>query len=171
VLQRLLDGPPLPPELDAVHWLFHASGAPPPATEAALLERAARCQRIQVLRGPLPRPRMLALLAATHLALLPYCPEAYAERSSGVLWLYGAARGARGRPARVVGFPGSWLATEAPALGLRWHGLPREADAAATLAGISALLQAPAAGAALSAYGRQVLGGHWGAWLAAELTG
>jgi hypothetical protein len=101
--------------------------------------------------------------------LLPYCPLAYAERSSGVLWLYGAARRARRLPARVVGYGGGWLAAEVPVLGLHWQPLAPTADPAAALAGLGQALQAPTGPTQETPYGQQVLGQHWGNWLADRL--
>ncbi|MEB3276132.1 MAG: hypothetical protein VKM92_04105 [Cyanobacteriota bacterium] len=185
VLKQLLSGAPLPDVLARTHWCFHAaSRQPPPSAETELLQRARQHPRIRVLEGPLPRPAMLQELGHSRAVLLPYCPLAYAERSSGVLWLYGAARLARRLPARVVGHSGGWLAAEVPALGLHWQPLTPSAsaavaagpsaaasasDAAAASAALSALelaLQALPGPALVTPYGQQVLGQHWGDWLA-----
>lgn len=175
LLAALLDGVPLPPPLQSQRWLFHASGRePPPPAEVALLQRAAADPRIRLLEGTIPRPQMLAELAACELALLPYCPRAYAGRSSGVLWLYGAARLAREQPARVLGRSGGWLAAEAPALGLSWQSLPepllQPPDASALLAAMAATLHAPAPQPWITPYGREVLGGDWRTWLVERLN-
>lgn len=168
VLEALLSGAPLPESLAQTRWCFHAaSRQPPPGAECELLQRARQHPRIRVLEGPLPRPAMLQELASSCAVLLPYCPQAYAERSSGVLWLYGAARLARQLPARVVGYRGGWLAREAPALGLQWQELTPPATAATALSALGTALAVPAA--AVTAYGQQVLGQHWGTWLADQL--
>jgi hypothetical protein len=170
VLERLLRGAGLPPALEGVAWVFHAaSNQPPPAREAELLLRASRDSRIRVIEGAVPRVAMLQELAHSGLALLPYCPEAYAERSSGVLWLYGATRVAQGLPARVLGYADGWLASEVPALGLHWHTLPPKATAEAAIEAIAQALQAPMGTELLTPYGREVLGSSWGAWLRERL--
>jgi hypothetical protein len=171
VLEQLLDGPALPEHLAKAQWCFHAaSRQPPPPAEAELLQRADQHGRIRVLEGALPRATMLQELARSSAALLPYCPLAYAERSSGVLWLYAAARLACARPARVVGYGGGWLAAEAPALGLPWQALPPAARAADVLAALAQVLQAPVGAGLVTPYGQQVLGSDWGSWLADRLA-
>ena len=60
-------------------------------------------------------------LARCPLALLAYDPEHYRQRSSGMLWQWAASRAASGLAAAGVGYDTGWLATEAAALGLRWH--------------------------------------------------
>jgi len=180
VLEQLLSGAPLPDALSHGPWCFHAaSRQPPPRAETELLQRARQHPRIRVLEGPLPRPAMLQELGRSSAVLLPYCPLAYAERSSGVLWLYGAARLARRLPARVVGHGGGWLAAEVPALGLHWQPLTPSAaadaanaaaaDAADALTALALALQAPPGPALVTPYGQQVLGQHWGDWLADRL--
>jgi hypothetical protein len=168
VLEHLLSEGPLPPPLRPVHWCFHAAGAPPDAAEAALLQRAAAHPAIAVLEGHQPRARMLQHLAASAVALLPYCPQAYAERSSGVLWLYAASRLAGGEGVQLVGLAGGWLEREARALGLSWQALPAEPSVATTLAAIAAGLEAPAAPP--TAEGLAVLGGSFPQWLAQQLV-
>ncbi len=172
VLEQLLCGAALPESLRQARWCFHAaSRQPPPSAETELLMRACQHPRIRVLEGPLPRSAMLQELGHSSVVLLPYCPLAYAERSSGVLWLYGAARRARRLPARVVGYGGGWLAAEVPALGLHWQPLTPTADPAAALAGLGQALQAPTGPALEAPYGQQVLGQHWGNWLADRFEG
>ena len=172
VLEELLRGAALPESLRQARWCFHAaSRQPPPSAETELLLRARQHPRIRVLEGPLPRPAMLQELGHSSVVLLPYCPLAYAERSSGVLWLYGAARRAQRLPARVVGYGGGWLAAEVPALGLHWQPLAPNADPAAALAGMGQALQATTGPALVTSYGQQVLGQYWGNWLADRLEG
>lgn len=171
LLERLLEPAPLPAALQPLQWCFHAaSSTPAPAAEAALLARVEAHPALQRLEGPVPRARMLAQLASAPLALLPYCPQAYAERSSGVLWLYGAARAAQGRPARVLGHPGGWLAAEASALGLAWTALPPEPTPAQLLTAVADALQAVPPAPALSAYGRTVLLADFATWLVDRLA-
>ena len=113
---------------------------------------------------------MLEQLARSSAVLLPYCPLAYAERSSGVLWLYGSARLACGRPARVVGYGGGWLAAEVPALGMTWQPLDGRAEAADVGAALARVLRAPVGTGLVTPYGQQVLGCDWGSWLADRLA-
>jgi hypothetical protein len=168
VLEHLLRSDALPPPLRDCQWCFHAAGTRPDAPEAALLQQAAGHPQITVLEGHQGRDRMLAALGRTSLALLPYCPVAYAERSSGVLWLYGASRLALGQPARVVGFRGGWLEREAEALGIGWQPLPPNPSAGEILGAIAHGLEAPPATA--SADGLAVLQGSFPAWLAEQLV-
>ena len=171
VLAQLLEGPALPEALAEARWCFHAaSSQPPPAAEAALLARAAQHDRIRALEGAVPREAMLQELARSSAVLLPYCPLAYAERSSGVLWLYGAARLACARPARVVGHGGGWLAAEVPALGLAWQPLEPPAGAAEALGALAQVVQSSPGPALVSSYGQQVLGRECGSWLADRLA-
>lgn len=171
VLEQLLGGASWPQSLAGAQWCFHAaSRQPPPPAEAALLQRARLHERIRVLEGPLPRNLMLEQLARSSAVLLPYCPLAYAERSSGVLWLYGSARLACGRPARVVGYGGGWLAAEVPALGLTWQPLDGRAEAADVGAALARVLRAPVGTGLVTPYGQQVLGCDWGSWLADRLA-
>jgi hypothetical protein len=164
VLERLLRRQP-PPALAAVDWCFHACGSAP-AEENSLLQRAAAEPRLRILQEHQPRDAMLRELAGSDLVLLPYCPVAYAERSSGVLWLYGSARLALGRPALVAGFPGSWLAKEAPALGLGWVSLTPAASAEDLLVALAAALSASEQGPdGWTPYGRSVLAESFQAWV------
>jgi hypothetical protein len=170
LIEHLLNGPALPAGLVDVQWCFHAASrdAAPPA-ETALLQRAAALPQLTLLEGHQPRQRMLLQLASSDLALLPYCPLAYAERSSGVLWLYGAARLAGQQPARVAGFAGGWLAHEAPALGLQWQTLPDAAEVVDVLVALDAALDAPPPDPQLNAYGRHVLGASFATWVVNSL--
>jgi hypothetical protein len=174
LLEQLLEHEPPAPLADA-HWSFHAAGIAP-ISERALLERAAAHPQIRLLEGHQPRAVMVRELAASDLVLLPYCPIAYAERSSGVLWLYGAARLAMGRPARVVGVAGGWLATEAEALGMHWQPLPEAATALQRLEALAAIAAASSEAttdtrdATFTPYGRAVLGEPFAAWVAQHLA-
>ena len=170
VIEHLLDGSPLPTSLAQLRWCFHAaSHQPAPPAEAALLQRAAALPQLTLHEGHQPRQQMLQQLASSELALLPYCPLSYAERSSGVLWLYGAARLASNQPARVAGFAGGWLACEAPALGLQWQPLPAAANAGAVLRALADALESPPPDSQLNAYGRELLGASFAAWVAKRL--
>lgn len=170
LLEHLLEQEP-PAALADISWCFHATGEAP-AAENALLERAAGHPRLQILHGHQPRAAMLHELADSDLVLLPYCPIAYAERSSGVLWLYGSVRLAVGRPANVAGFAGGWLAAEAKALGLGWLLLPTGGTAQQLLEAIAVGVQTqPDVKAAdLTPYGRTVLGEPFAAWVAQHLS-
>ena len=168
LLEHLLGAPALPPALARTQWCFHASShQPPPEREAELLVQAGQDRRIRVLEGPVPRPQMLEELARSDVALLPYCPLAYAERSSGVLWLYGSARLARQHQARVVGYPGGWLEAEAKALGMDWQALPSDPSAEQVLDRVAQAQQAPIAPP--GAYGQQVLANSFARWLVQRL--
>ncbi len=152
-------------------WLFHHHSAATLSTaEQNLLERAVQqLPGFELWQGETSSATMLAALADTHVALLPYCPTAYGERSSGVLWCYAAARLAVGRPARAVGYDRGWLAEEAPALGVGWVGVPSGNQPA--MAWLDALDQAFAIEEpAVTPYGRQVLGQSYGEWLMAGLN-
>jgi hypothetical protein len=169
VVQALLAGGC--PPLRAARWLFHHHSAEAlSGTEQRLLDSAVETvPGFELWQGEVSRDGMLAALSSTTVALLPYCPSAYEERSSGVLWCYAAARLAVGLPARAVGYASGWLAEEASALGVGWMGLPTGSQPAA--AWLDALDQALAMAApVVSAYGRQVLGQSYGAWLLANLN-
>jgi hypothetical protein len=172
LLAHRLDGGACPAVLQDLPWCFHATSrrAPDPE-EAALLERAREDQRFRILDGQVNREQMLQAFASTELALLAYCPEAYAERSSGVLWLYGAARLACGAAARIVGRPGGWLAKEAAALGLQWCDLPAGSDPPQILAVMADAMQQAGGEAQVNAYGWQVLSGSFADWLLDALDG
>ena len=68
-------------------------------------------------------------LSQCSMALLAYSPTTYAERSSGVLWCYAAARYALGLPARAVGYGGHWLQRESTDMGMGWTVAPLAAGA------------------------------------------
>jgi len=162
-------------ERPGTRWQFHhCSSSPLEAKEQALLQRAEQeLSGFQLWQGAVSHEQMQATLARTSVALLPYCPLAYAERSSGVLWCYGAARLAAAAPAQAVGFQDGWLAAEAEALGIGWQGLPwpgPEASGPAPRAWLSAIDQALASPPpVITAYGRQVLGRSYAQWLLAGL--
>jgi len=159
---------PIPP----CRWLFHHCSET--SLSAAEQQRLAQAEQelpgFVLWQGHASSEAMQTQLAQTSLALLPYCPIAYAERSSGVLWCYGAARLAAGQPAQGVGYADGWLAHEATALGIGWQGLPAgETDPQAWLAAISHAL-APAHGApTITPYGQQVLGQSYAHWLLPDL--
>jgi hypothetical protein len=173
LLEALLAG--AAQELPRCRWLFHhCSSASLSAAETALLQRAqAQLPGFQLWEGATSHEAMQSTLASTRLALLPYCPLAYAERSSGVLWCYGAARLAVAEPAHAVGYSGSWLEVEARALGIGWQSLNGPAMGASphsAQAWLLAIEQALAASSStFSAYGHQVLGPSYAQWLWAGL--
>jgi len=152
-------------------WLFHhCSSQPLSAAEQQLLQRAAeQLPGFQLLEGQVGAEDMQSTLAEVEVALLPYCPSAYAERSSGVLWCYGAARLAAGQPARAVGHQQGWLAREAAVMGFQWEGLEdSQQPPSAWLAAVERVLEEPQA-AMFTAYGLQVLGRSYPRWLLADL--
>jgi hypothetical protein len=113
----------VPTQLRGHGWLFHFHcHGPLPESELQLLERAERqIPGFQLLRESVPHQEMLRRLAGCAAALLAYCPRAYAERSSGILWTYASARRAVGMSAAAVGLSGGWLEKESLALGLAWR--------------------------------------------------
>jgi hypothetical protein len=170
VLEQLLNDAPLPEALQQVHWCFHASSREPPgAAEQALLLRAARHPRISVLEGSQSRERMLQELARSSAALLAYSSVAYAERSSGVFWLYAALRLACGLSAPLLIPPSGWLWQEAQAFGLPCVALPEPATAAEALQRLAEVLQLSATAPALTPYGQSVVGQPWDRWVVDRL--
>ena len=167
LVQALLDGHLAAG--DPRRWLFHhCSSKPLPPEEQQLLTRAEReLPGFQLRQGPVSHEAMQQVIARTAVALFPYCPSAYAERSSSVLWCYAAARLASGLPAQAVGCSEGFLAQEAQALGLGWQALPDgENPPHAWYAAIEQALSAHPS--SFSAYGRQVLGpsnAHWQAYI------
>ena len=63
---------------------------------------------------------MMNQLSQCDVALLAYDSITYANRSSGILWCYAAARFAIGKPATAIGYGDNWLATEARDFGMEW---------------------------------------------------
>jgi hypothetical protein len=113
----------VPAQLRGHGWLFHVHcHGPLPESELQLLERAERqIPGFQLLREAVPHQEMLRRLAGCAAALLAYCPSAYAQRSSGILWTYASARRAVGLSAAAAGLAGGWLEKESRALGLAWR--------------------------------------------------
>jgi hypothetical protein len=161
-----------PGEAPARRWLFHHCSvtALPPNEQQLLVRAEQELPGFQLWQGPISTETMQQLLARTAVALLPYCPQAYGERSSGVLWCYAAARLACGQPARAVGYTSGWLAVEAQALGMSWQGVSANVahQPQAWLAAIDAALRAPPT--PFSLYGQQVLGQSYAQWLLAALN-
>jgi hypothetical protein len=121
VLQALLQRPvsARPPW----RWLFHSYTQQAwPAQEQAVLEKASQQlgDALLWLDEPVSSVAMQDYLAQCAVALLAYSPITYAERSSGVLWCYAAARHAAGLPAMAAGYGGHWLQREAASLGMGW---------------------------------------------------
>jgi hypothetical protein len=169
LLEVLLAAPP--ENRPARRWLFHhCSSQSLSPGEQELLQRAAeRLPGLQLLQGRVSAERMQRVLAEVDVAQLPYSPSAYAERSSGVLWCYGAARLAMGRQARAVGHQQGWLAREARALGFQWEGLEAgQLEGTDWLAAVERVLEEPQA-AMFTAYGLQVLGRSYPRWVLADL--
>jgi hypothetical protein len=161
VVGTLLGVQPLPAPLQEAEWLFHLhSLAPVPEAERTSLERAReRISGFRWLNERVEAARMQALLAGCDVALLAYDPVLYRHRSSGLLWCYGAACLAHGRPAAVVGRAGGWLEREAGDLGLTW----RSGADGAWLACLAAAVEQRQDGSGRSsggftAYGQRMLG-------------
>ncbi|MFM7548869.1 MAG: hypothetical protein ACKO8I_08330, partial [Cyanobacteriota bacterium] len=116
----------VPRELAGWDWLFHQhSNLPMPPADRTLLERAEVAGLGLVwLSGEVESERMGQWLARCPLALLAYDPQAYRQRSSGLLWQWAACRAALALPALAVGYGGGWLAAEAPELGVGWRTPP-----------------------------------------------
>jgi hypothetical protein len=166
VLAALLEQPP-PPALERWGWLFHGHGNTPlPVEERALLQRVEASGLALIwLEEEVESEAMGQWLARCPLALLAYDPEHYRQRSSGMLWQWAASRAASGLAAAGVGYDTGWLATEAAALGLRWH-------SPAGQAWLEALASAAAglpARSDFSSYGQQVLGSSFASWCRARL--
>lgn len=170
VLEELLQDPPLPADLQGMQWCFHASSREPAdLAEKELLQRAARHPHIRILEGNTSRKQMLQELARSSAALLAYSPLAYAERSSGVFWLYASTRLACGRPAPVVIPRGGWLWREAEAFGLPCAELPKNATGAETLQCLAEVVQQAPNTPTLTAYGENIVGQPWDRWLVNQL--
>ncbi len=156
VVNQLLGGGPVPPALQEAEWLFHLHSEDPlPQEECTSLERA--CERIGGflwLKERVETGRMQALLANCDGALLAYDPVLYRQRSSGLLWCYGAARLQGGQAAAVLGRPGGWLEREARDLGLGWH----SGRDGGWLEGLAAVVAQGNGGDWVSPYGRGLLG-------------
>jgi hypothetical protein len=170
VVRALLEGA-LPAELRGYGWLFHGHGHQPlPEAELKLLRRAeAAGLGLLLLLEPVPSATMIEWLARCPLALLAYDPQRYRRRSSGMLWQWAAARAALERPAAAAGHEGGWLAEEARALGLRWHGPEPKAGAAPEDGGawLTALGRAAAgleSEPSWSSYGQNVLVANFSLW-------
>ena len=163
VVAELLEGRPVPARLQGATWLFHVhSREALPEGERQLLERAARdLAGFTWINGYVESRAMQQRLAACTVALLAYDPTIYAQRSSGTLWCYGAARLAVGRPATAVGHGRGWLAREAAELGIGWRAA--EGD------WLAALGQAEA-GEGFSTHGRAVLGTAFAQQMAQRLA-
>ncbi|PSB36508.1 hypothetical protein [Aphanothece minutissima] len=161
VVRQLLDGGPLPPPLREAEWLFQVhSQEPLPAAEKTILDQAReRIAGFQWLNERVEAERMQALLAGCDGALLAYDPVLYRQRSSGLLWSYGAARWSSDQPAAVVGRPGGWLEREARDLGLGW----RSSRDGRWLEDLAAAMEESCAGGVnaaerFTAYGQRMLG-------------
>ena len=146
VVLRTLVEQGVPPALTGWGWLWHQhSHEACSEEEAALLARAERASLgLVLLQGEVESAAMQAWLARCPLALLAYDPQRYRQRSSGLLWQWAACRAALGLPAAAVGHGGSWLAAEAPELGVGWH-IPMDAESKSWLAALLAAHQAPPA--------------------------
>ena len=175
VVAALLRRPqPTPVDFDL---LFHGfSGELMPEDEEALLQTGARQlgPSFCLLRHRVSSAEMQQHLAACDLALLAYDPITYAERSSGVLWCYGAARYGAGLPAAALGYGGHWLEREALALGLSWSVAPPQATAEDGDAWLAAIenclsLQTEPAYATWTGHGQQVLGSSFARWVLGRL--
>lgn len=156
VVDRLLGGGPLPAPLHHAEWLFHLHSLEPlPEAERTCLERAREgISGFVWLNERVEAGRMQGLLAGCDGALLAYDPIRYRQRSSGVLWCYGAARLLTGRPAAVVGRAGGWLEREAGDLGLGW----RSGVDGSWLECLAAVLEPGPGGTRYTPYGHRMLG-------------
>ena len=103
MVNTLLGGRPRPVALRDAEWLFHLHSLEPlPDGERTSLERAReRISGFQWLNQRVEPGRMQALLAGCDGALMAYDPIHYRQRSSGLLWCYGAAGLMSRRPAAV----------------------------------------------------------------------
>jgi len=159
-----------PEPWQTIQWAFHAAGIDGcEEQEKAILGQARLCKSCTVMEGVQERSVMEQVLADTELLLLPYDPEAYAWRSSGVLWLYGSCRHHCNQPARVMGFPGGWIATEAQAMGMAFIPLPQPLAPGAVLQALVAGLGSPGP-LEVSSYGHRVLAESFPHWLMGQFT-
>ncbi len=172
VVNALLGGGPRPAALRDAEWLFHLhSREPLPDEERTSLERAReRISGFQWLNERVEPGQMQALLAGCDGTLLAYDPLIYRQRSSGLLWCYGAARWRSGQAAAVVGRAGGWLEREARDLGLNW----RSGADGGWLEGLAALVEQSRAGSGsaaerFTAYGQRMLGEGFAAHVASLL--
>jgi len=169
VVHQLLSGPPLPAALQGAEWLFHLHSQEllPEAELAMLTEAQEHVMGFHWLNERVEMGRMQALLAGCDGALLAYDPILYRQRSSGLLWCYGAARWRSGQAAAVLGRPGGWLEREARDLGLNW----RSGADGGWLEGLGTLVEQSRAGSGsaaerFTAYGQQMLGEGFAAHVA-----
>ena len=165
----LLDGSLARP---AWRWLFHFNSRESlEPQEAALLKGAIQqLEGFRFWQGPVESAVMQAAFADSAAALLPYSPASYAERSSGVLWCYGAARMRAQKQATAVGYPSGWLALEAGNLGIHWQspttGQPNAMD---WMQALEQSVDRAGSTASFSPYGQRVLGDSYGSWILAGL--
>lgn len=167
VLQQLLEEG-APEGLKGWGWLFHVHSARAMRTEErTLLEKVGDGGvGLQWLQGAQSSAQMEQLLARCPVAMLAYDPQMYGQRSSGMLWHWGAARQAVGRTAAAVGYAEGWLAREAPLLGIDW-GSPSEAGGWLDALGRAASQERR--GGEVPEYGRAVLGKGFATWCASCL--
>lgn len=122
VLQALLERPA--PTRPPWRWLFHSNSQQPWIPQQRQLLQQASLElgdALLWLDEPMSSRAMQQRLAQCAVALLAYSPTTYAERSSGVLWCYAAARHAANQPAIAVGYGDHWLQGEAESLGMGWR--------------------------------------------------
>ena len=149
-------------------WLFHCNSRESlESQEEALINRAIhQLEGFRYWHGPVDSAAMQAAFADTAAALLPYSPEDYSERSSGVLWCYGAARLRVQKRATAVGYPSGWLAQEARNLGIRWQSPTAEAPTASHwLQALEKSVERAVLAPSFSPYGQQVLDSSYGSWI------
>ncbi len=173
VLQALMQRPAAQRPQWQLLFHLHSSQALPEEDEQLLGQaQASLGGQLQLLRERVSTAKMQLLLARCSLALLAYDPIAYAQRSSGVLWCYAAARYNSGQSAAALGYGGHWLQAEAEALGMAWHTAPvvvTPGDGELWLRAIKEALSQRAAPVPWSAQAKRVLGQSFSSWVVEQL--
>ena len=156
-------------------WLFHVHSEQSLLPEdQRLLRRASHelSSRLVWLNRQVSSSEMQQWLSQCSLALLAYSPTTYAERSSGVLWCYAAARYSLGLPAHAVGYGGHWLQHESINMGMDWTVAPLAAgtsDGDLWLSAIETAMAKPSYASWMPA-ADQLLGQSFADWVLAQLS-
>jgi len=130
LLRALLQRPP--EERPRWRWLFHLHSRQSLSPDDLQLLSRARQElgsRLVWLNQQVSSNEMQQWLSQCALAVLAYSPTTYAQRSSGVLWCYAAARYALALPAHAIGYGGHWLQQESIDMGMGWTVAPLAAGA------------------------------------------
>ena len=164
-----------PEERPPWRWLFHTHSEQSLSYDDQLvLGRASQELGSQLvwLSKQVSSSEMQQWLSQCSTALLAYSPSTYAERSSGVLWCYAAARYALGLPAQGIGYGGHWLQHESTAMGMGWTVAPLAAGPSDGDLWLSALERAMAnpPKASWKVAADQLLGQSFADWVLAKMS-